>query len=79
LRNVSLTAPYFHSGSVETLDRAVQQMAELQLGIELTTRERTQIVSFLRTLTGRHAGVNDARRQSAKIEHQLTTQPRVTE
>ena len=31
LRNVSLTAPYFHNGSVESLEQAVKVMARVQL------------------------------------------------
>lgn len=52
LRNVALTAPYFHSGKVWNLDVAVQIMAESQLGESLTATETTQIVAFLNSLTG---------------------------
>jgi cytochrome c peroxidase len=53
LRNVELTAPYFHDGSVATLDEAVQLMARHQLGKELPADERKFIASFLRSLTGK--------------------------
>ena len=52
LRNVALTAPYFHNGSVKTLDKAVTLMAQLQLGKELTKEEVADIVAFLNGLTG---------------------------
>ncbi|MHC0053281.1 cytochrome-c peroxidase [Actibacterium sp. D379-3] len=52
LRNVSVTAPYFHSGKVWDLKVAVQIMAESQLGEELADEEADQLVAFLGTLTG---------------------------
>lgn len=52
LRNVELTAPYLHDGSVATLDEAVRVMATYQLGIELTPQQVDDVVAFLRTLTG---------------------------
>jgi len=52
LRNVELTAPYFHSGAVWELDDAVALMSTAQLGAELTDDEREAIITFLRTLTG---------------------------
>lgn len=52
LRNVEKTAPYFHDGSVATLDEAVRLMARHQLGRELGAAEVTRIVAWLRTLTG---------------------------
>ncbi len=51
-RNVALTAPYFHNGSVATLDEAVRVMAKTQLGKTLTEKEVTDIVAFLNSLTG---------------------------
>lgn len=38
LRNVSRTAPYFHNGSVESLEEAVRIMARLQLNRSLSNR-----------------------------------------
>ncbi len=52
LRNVALTAPYFHDGSVETLEEAVRVMSEYQLGRPLTNEQTGLIVAFLGTLTG---------------------------
>ncbi|GIX41347.1 MAG: cytochrome-c peroxidase [Leptospiraceae bacterium] len=51
LRNVTLTAPYFHDGSVQTLEEAVRKMAWLQLNKELTDEEVQSIVTFLKALT----------------------------
>lgn len=51
LRNVALTQPYFHDGSVGELDAAVTQMAWLQLGRELTGSETKSIVAFLQALS----------------------------
>lgn len=52
LRNVELTAPYFHSGKVWNLEQAVAIMGTSQLGRELTDREITAITAFLKSLTG---------------------------
>lgn len=57
LRNVALTAPYFHDGSAQTLDQAVTIMARYQLGRELPQQDRAQLVAFLRTLTGEYPGL----------------------
>lgn len=53
LRNVALTAPYFHNGSVQTLDEAVRVMAKTQLNQELDAAKVKDIVAFLDSLTGR--------------------------
>jgi cytochrome c peroxidase len=52
LRNVAKTAPYFHDGSVEQLDRAVRIMASVQLGRTLDDANVHAIVAFLNSLTG---------------------------
>ena len=52
LRNIALTAPYFHSGEVWSLEEAVATMGSSQLGHELEDAEVGDIVAFLRTLTG---------------------------
>ena len=53
LRNVALTAPYFHSGKVWDLKEAVQIMSSSQIGTELTPDQVDDIVAFLDTLTGK--------------------------
>ena len=54
LRNVALTAPYFHDGKIETLDEAVRKMGKLQLDEELTNQQVSDIVSFLKALTDKN-------------------------
>jgi cytochrome c peroxidase len=52
LRNVAMTAPYFHDGSVATLAEAVRVMARVQLDRTLADEEVRNIVTFLNSLTG---------------------------
>jgi len=52
LRNVARTAPYFHDGSIASLDTAVHIMAHYQLGLELTDGEAHSIAAWLGSLTG---------------------------
>ena len=52
LRNIELTAPYFHSGKVWDLDQAVAIMGSSQLGATLSDEETAAIAAFLRSLTG---------------------------
>jgi cytochrome c peroxidase len=58
LRLVTLTAPYFHDGSIQTLDQAVRLMGRHQLGYELPHRDVTLIVKFLGTLVGTSREMN---------------------
>src|SRR5579875_230194 len=53
LRNVELTFPYFHDGSVSELPEAVKIMGEFQLGKKLSDQDAGLIARFLRSLTGR--------------------------
>jgi cytochrome c peroxidase len=63
LRNVAVTAPYFHDGQTDSLSEAVIIMARSQLGRELPAAEVSSIVAFLKTLTGYYDG------------HRLTASP----
>jgi cytochrome c peroxidase len=56
LRNVAVTAPYFHDGRARTLEDAVDTMAKAQLGMALTPEEIGFLVQFLQTLTGEYRG-----------------------
>lgn len=56
LRNVEKTAPYFHDGSVATLEDAINLMADYQLGRDITPMEVAKISAFLKTLTGTYKG-----------------------
>jgi cytochrome c peroxidase len=53
LLNVEKTAPYFHDGSIADLDTVVRLMARHQLGKELSDDEVSEIVTFLKALTGK--------------------------
>jgi cytochrome c peroxidase len=64
LRNIELTAPYLHDGTVTTLDEAVRIMGVYLSGMEIPRNDRESIVAFLRTLTGKHKG--------KKLEGQVT-------
>jgi cytochrome c peroxidase len=57
LRNIALTAPYFHDGKAATLDDAVRQMAWLQLGRKLEDAQVKSIVTFLQALTDKPRSV----------------------
>jgi cytochrome c peroxidase len=52
LRNVALTAPYFHDGSAAELTQAVKIMGKVQLGKTLSREDAAEIVTFLGALTG---------------------------
>jgi cytochrome c peroxidase len=52
LRNSALTAPYFHNGTVPSLDQAVRVMAAAQLNQTLSDAEVEDIVAFLQALSG---------------------------
>ncbi len=57
LRNVELTAPYFHSGHTWDLKQAVAVMGESQLGQKLSESEIDKVTEFLKSLTGRQPEV----------------------
>lgn len=52
LHGVAQTAPYFHDGSVATLEQAVEEMGRYQLGRELSEQDINDISAFLRSLGG---------------------------
>lgn len=57
LRNIELTAPYLHDGTVTNLDEAVRIMGVYLSGMDIPKGDRDLIVAFLRTLTGEHKGM----------------------
>ena len=57
LRNVALTAPYFHDGTQKTLEQTVQKMAWLQLGKKLSAEETSDLIAFLRALSDKKRAV----------------------
>jgi len=52
LRNVSLTAPYLHDGSIETLAQVINIMAEYQLGVTIPEQDVELLTEFLQSLQG---------------------------
>ena len=56
LRNVAVTAPYFHDASAKTLEEAVDVMFKYQLGRNPSQEDKDLIIQFLKTLTGEWAG-----------------------
>jgi cytochrome c peroxidase len=63
LRNIAVTHPYFHDGKIGSLHEAVRQMADMQLGMQLTDEQEADLVAFLKALTGKelkHATVAPA-------------------
>ena len=56
MRNIALTAPYFHEGSPQSLGQAVEIMAKYQGDVSLTDEEIDNIVKFLEALTGEYKG-----------------------
>ena len=52
LRNIALTAPYFHTGRAWDLRQATAVMGVSQLGAQLTAEETERVAVFLESLTG---------------------------
>lgn len=52
LRHVAQTAPYFHDGSVATLEEAIRLMGKHQLGESLSPERVDALAAFLRALDG---------------------------
>ena len=61
LRNIELTAPYMHNGSISTLEEVIEHYAsggknhfnksELISGFNITDEEKDNLISFLKSLT----------------------------
>ena len=52
LRNITLTAPYFHDASAKTLKEAIKTMARYNLGVTISEKDILLLISFLQTLEG---------------------------
>jgi cytochrome c peroxidase len=79
LRNVELTAPYFHDGSAATLEAAVEVMFRYQLGRDAPPEDKALIVKFLKTLTGERQPrltADSGALKSASAERIAATQPK---
>jgi hypothetical protein len=61
-RNVAMTGPYFHDGSVASLPDAVKTMARVELGATLGNREVSDIVASLDSPLGHYPKVLRPRR-----------------
>ena len=59
LRNITLTAPYFHDASAKTLEDAIQVMARYNLGIKISQKDIALLVSFLKSLEGERPAILD--------------------
>lgn len=71
LRNVALTSPYMHDGSIATLSQAVDQELyrrgrTLEYPIPLTVTERHDLIAFLGALTSPNALAFNATKQSRR-------------
>ncbi|PSM53145.1 periplasmic diheme cytochrome c peroxidase [Campylobacter blaseri] len=53
LRNIHLTAPYYHNGAIWSLKDAIKGMGSIQLGIDISDEDAKKIETFFNSLTGR--------------------------
>jgi cytochrome c peroxidase len=54
LRNVALTAPYFHDGSIKTLHEAVKYMLKHQVGVSLPDSDVNALVALQEGMSGKY-------------------------
>jgi len=54
LRNVAVTAPYFHDGRTNSLREAIELVGRYQLNRELSAQDLDYLEAFLRSLTGNY-------------------------
>lgn len=52
IRNIQETAPYFHNGTIWSLEEAVKEMGSVQLGLDISDSDAGKIATFLKSLTG---------------------------
>lgn len=52
IRNIQETAPYFHNGTIWSLEEAVKEMGSVQLGLDISDIDAGKIATFLKSLTG---------------------------
>ncbi|MBT4034172.1 MAG: c-type cytochrome [Candidatus Marinimicrobia bacterium] len=53
LRNIDLTGPYFHDGAVESLEKTIIMMGDMQLMQTISDEEAGKIAAFLKTMNGK--------------------------
>lgn len=56
LRNVMITPPYMHDGTIATVEDAIQVMHQFQIGSNISDAETAKMITFLQTLTGEYNG-----------------------
>ena len=56
LRNIALTWLYYHDGSVATLEKAIEMMAQYQVGRSMSAAEIAKVKVFLDAQTGEYQG-----------------------
>ena len=56
LRNIALTWPYYHDGSVPTLEKAIEMMSQYQVGREMPADKMQKVKLFLDAQTGQYQG-----------------------
>lgn len=56
LRNVAVTYPYMHDGTVTSLKDAIRYMHTFQVGKDIDDQDMQKLVVFLNTLTGTYQG-----------------------
>lgn len=59
LRNITLTAPFFHDANATTLEEAIEMMAHYNLGITLSKGDISLLVAFLKSLEGERPAILD--------------------
>ncbi len=59
LRNINLTAPYFHDASAKTLEEAIKTMARYNLGIAISKEDTLLLITFLESLEGERPAILD--------------------
>lgn len=74
LHNVALTAPYYHDGSIATLEEAVVTMARTQAGREPSAADVNDIVAFLESLSSEFFSRNARRMSGEEIQNSMRQQ-----
>ncbi|MGM0633566.1 MAG: cytochrome-c peroxidase, partial [Pseudomonadota bacterium] len=72
LHGVATTPPYFHDGSVSTLEEAIDRMGQFQLGRELSQQDINDIEAFLRSLGGHFNSSGAATDDRLRAEEEAT-------